>query len=111
MKKHQSLVGALQWAVSIGRFDIAVHVMTLGRCQAAPHVGHLDRLKRVCGYLKKHSDAAIRFRVGILDCSEQDASYVKHSWEHSVYGNVQEEIPSDVPEAKGKPTHRCSAYD
>jgi hypothetical protein len=43
IKKHQSLAGALQWAVLIGRFDIAVHVMTLGRCRAAPHVGHLDR--------------------------------------------------------------------
>jgi hypothetical protein len=83
VKKHQSLVGALQWAVSIGRFDVAIDVNTLGRHRAAPHLGHLDRLKRICGCLKKHSDAAIRFRVGIPDCSEQDASHVKHSWEHS----------------------------
>jgi hypothetical protein len=95
----------------VGRFDIAVHVMTLGRHRAAPHVGHLDRLKRICGYLKKHRDAAIRFRVGIPDCSEQDASYVKHSWEHSVCGNVQEEIPSDMPEAKGKPVRLTCFWD
>ena len=31
IKKHQLLIGALQWAVSTGRFDIAAHVMTLGR--------------------------------------------------------------------------------
>jgi hypothetical protein len=111
IKKRQSLVGALQWAVSIGRFDVAVHVMTLGRHRAAPHVGHLNRLKRVCGYLKKHSDAAIRFRVGIPDYSEQDASYVKHSWEYSVYRNVQEEIPSDMPEAKGKPVRLTCFWD
>jgi hypothetical protein len=111
IKKYQSLVGALQWAVSIGRFDIAVHVMTLGRYRAAPHVGHLDRLKRIYGYLKKYSDAAIRFRVGIPDYSEQDASYVKHSWEYSVYGNVQEEIPSDMPEAKGKPVRLTCFWD
>jgi hypothetical protein len=30
VKKYQSRIGALQWAVSIGRLDIAVHVMTLG---------------------------------------------------------------------------------
>jgi hypothetical protein len=111
VKKHQSLVGALQRAVSIGHFDIAVHVMTLGRHRAAPHVGHLDRLKRIHGYLKKHSDAAIYFRVGIPDYSEQDASYVKHSWEYSVYGNVQEEIPSDVPEAKGQPVRLTCFWD
>jgi hypothetical protein len=29
-KKYQSHIGALQWAVLIGSFDIAVHVMTLG---------------------------------------------------------------------------------
>jgi hypothetical protein len=103
IKKHQSLVGALQWAVWIGRFDIAMHVMTLGRHRAAPHVGHLDRLKRIYGYLKKYSDVAIRFRVGIPDYSEQDASYVKHSWECSVDGYVQEEILSDMPEPKGQP--------
>ena len=56
-----------QWAVSIGRFDIAVHVMTLGRYRAAPHIGHLERLQRIYGYLKKYSDAAIRFRAGIPD--------------------------------------------
>jgi len=27
--KYQSLIGALQWAVSIGRFDIMTSVMTL----------------------------------------------------------------------------------
>ena len=31
IKKFQSLVGALQRDVSTGRFDIAAHVMTLGR--------------------------------------------------------------------------------
>jgi hypothetical protein len=30
IKKCQSLIGAPQWAMSIGRFDAAVHVMTLG---------------------------------------------------------------------------------
>ena len=42
IKKYQSLVATFQWAVSIGSFDIAVHVMKLGRCQDAPRVGHLE---------------------------------------------------------------------
>jgi hypothetical protein len=82
IKKYQSLIGALQWAMSIGIFDIAVHVMMLERYRAAPHKGHLERLQRIYGCLKKYNDAAIRFRTGIPDYSEQDASYVKYTWEY-----------------------------
>jgi hypothetical protein len=111
IKKFQSLIGAVQWAVSIGRFDIAVHVMTLGRYRAAPHKGHLERLQRIYGYLKKYNDAAIRFRTGIPDYSAQDASYVKQSWGYSVYGDISEEIPSGMPEPKGQPVRLTCFWD
>jgi hypothetical protein len=40
--------------------------------------------------------------TGIPNCSEQDASCVKQSWERSIHSNEQEETPSEVPEpAKG----------
>jgi hypothetical protein len=103
IKKHQSLIGAPQWAVLIGRFDTAVHVVALGQHRAAPHKGHLERLQCICGHLKKHNDAAMRFRAGIPDCSEQDAKHALQTWERSVCGNAQEETPSDVPEPKGQP--------
>jgi len=50
IKIYQSLIGTLQWAITLGRFDIYAAVMTLGRFRAAPRTGHLERLKRVCGY-------------------------------------------------------------
>jgi len=34
--KYQSLIGALQWVVSIGRFDVMTAVMTLSSFRAAP---------------------------------------------------------------------------
>jgi hypothetical protein len=43
--RYQSLVGAMQWAVSFGRIDITTAVMTLS--------GHLNRAKHVYGYLAK----------------------------------------------------------
>jgi hypothetical protein len=89
-----------------------MHVMmTLGRHRAAPHKGHLKRLKRICGCLKKCNDAAIHFCTGIPDCSEQDASHVKQTWEHSVCGNMQEEMPSDMPEPKGQSVHLMCFWD
>lgn len=41
-KIFQSLIGVLQWAVLLGRFDIAIAVMTLSKFQAAPRQGHLE---------------------------------------------------------------------
>ena len=42
IRKYQSLLGALQWAISIGCFDIHCAVMTMGRFRAAPRKGHLE---------------------------------------------------------------------
>jgi hypothetical protein len=53
IKKYQTMIGCLQWAVSPGRFDIQTATMTMSRFRAAPREGHLDRLKRMYGYLKK----------------------------------------------------------
>ena len=40
--RFQSLVGALQWCISLCRADIANAVMTLSRYRAMPLVGHLN---------------------------------------------------------------------
>jgi hypothetical protein len=42
IQKYQSLIGAMQWAISIEHFDIAVHVMTMSSFRASPHRGHLE---------------------------------------------------------------------
>ena len=63
-KQFQTLIGQLQWLISLGFFDIAVHVMSLSRFRAQPRKGHLDRAKRIVGYLLFLPDGAIRFRTG-----------------------------------------------
>ena len=67
---YQSMIGALQWAVTIGRFDINTAVMTLSGFRIAPRRGHLDRAKRVYGYLSKMRHAAIRVRTDEPDYSD-----------------------------------------
>jgi hypothetical protein len=98
---YQSLIGALQWAVTLGRFDIAVSVMTMSSFRAAPREGHLERLKRIHGYLRKWPDGAIRFRTGIPD-NESKFTMPEHDWMYTVYGNCEEEISPDLPTPKGK---------
>ena len=60
---YQSLVGAMQWAISIGRFDIQTHIMTLSSFRAQPRRGHLQRVKRIYAYLIKYRHFRIRFDV------------------------------------------------
>ena len=101
IKKYQSLIGALQWVITLGRFDIATAVMTLSSFRANPRTGHLDRAKRIYGYLSKMKHGAIRFRVGEPDYS--GIHIQEYDWETTVYGEVEEIIPYDCPIAKGHP--------
>jgi Reverse transcriptase (RNA-dependent DNA polymerase) len=56
--QYQSMIGALQWIVTIGRFDIVTAVMTMSGFRMAPRVvGHLKRLKRIYGYILKMKHA------------------------------------------------------
>jgi Reverse transcriptase (RNA-dependent DNA polymerase) len=96
---YQSLVGALQWLVTIGRFDITTAVMTMSGFRVAPRQGHLDRLKRIYGYLCKMRHAVIRIRPEEPDYS--DLSDMEYDWSRSVYGELEEVLPTDTPEPLG----------
>jgi hypothetical protein len=100
IKKYQSLIGALQWAISLCRYDINCAVMTMGRFRTAPRKGHLERLKHIVGYLKKYDMGAIRFRTTEPDYSHLPEPNV--DWTYAVYGKVTEQIPADIPKPLGK---------
>ena len=83
MAKYQSLVGTLQWCITLGRFDITTAVMTMSSFRVAPRVGHLERLKRICGYLCKFRHACIRIRTEEPDYS--DLPRKEYDWSRSVW--------------------------
>ena len=98
--KYQSLIGSLQWLISIGRFDIQTGVMTLSAFRAAPRKGHLERAKRIFGYIAKFKHAKIRVRTNEPDYSDiPDPDY---DWKYTVYGDAKEDLPHDAPTPKGK---------
>ena len=97
---YQSMIGALQWAVTIGRLDINTAVMTLSGFRVAPRRGHLDRAKRVYSYLAKMRHAAIRVRTDEPDYS--DIPDFDYDWSKTVYGELVELKPEDAPEPLGK---------
>jgi hypothetical protein len=97
--KYQSLIGALQWCITLCRFDIATAVMSMGRYRCQPREGHLVRVQRIVGYLKKYPHAAIRFRTHRP--AHTDYKIPTYDWLQSVYGKSNEEIPDNMPTPKG----------
>ena len=97
---YQSMIGSLQWAVTIGRIDILTAVVSMSSFRAAPRKGHLDRLKRMYGYLAKFDTACIRIRTEEPDLSGLPTP--AYQWSDSVYDESPEEIPKDAPEPLGK---------
>jgi hypothetical protein len=109
MQQYQSLIGQLQWAISLGRFDVTVAIMTMSAFRSAPRVGHLDRVKRICGYLSKMKHSVIRIRTEEPDYSNVPRN--EYDWEFSVYGGATEELPKDAPEPLGKPVVTTTYVD
>ena len=107
--KYLTMVGQLQWLVTLGRFDIHAQVATMSRFRAAPRQGHMDRLKRIYSYAIRTKDYAIRFRTEKPDYSflpDQD-----FDWTYSVYGDVHESLPDDMPEPLGESVTTTTTMD
>jgi hypothetical protein len=99
VKKYQTRIGSLQGTVLLGRFDIQTATMTMSRFRTTPRQGHLDRLKRMYGYLRKFASAAIRVKVLEPDFNELPEQ--EFDWCQSVYGKVEELLPTDAPKPLG----------
>jgi hypothetical protein len=74
--------------------------MSLSSFWAIPCQGHLEQAKRICSYLYRMRHVTIRFRTHERDYS--DLPNVKHKWDASVYGDVEEELPYKAPPPLGK---------
>ena len=74
--------------------------MTLSRFRAAPRQGHLDRVKRICGYLSKMRNGTIRIRTDEPDYS--DIPKKEYDWEYTCYHGAKEVLPSGAPRPLGK---------
>ena len=106
---YLTMIGQLQWLVTLGRFDIDAQVTTMSRFRSAPRKGHLERLPRVYGYVLKTKHYSTRYRT-----EEPDYSYLantKHDWSYTVYGNVQEIIRNNCLKSLGKSVTTTTTLD
>lgn len=105
----QSMVGQFQWLVTLGRFDIFSATVTLARFRTAPRKGHVERGKRVFGYLYYLPNGTIRYRTHEPDLSAFPPQVF--DWSRSVYGECKEIIPRDIPKPLGAPVTTISYVD
>ena len=106
---YLTMVGQLQWLITLGRFDIQAQVIKMYRFRAQPRKGHLERLKSMYAYVIITKDYATRFRT-----TEPDYSYLpdqNFDWAHTVYGHVHENIPDDIPNFLGKSVTTTTTVD
>ena len=98
--RFRSVIGSLNWIITLGRYDVQYATCALSRFNMAPREGHLVAAKRILGYLKVYTKGRIIY----------DTSYPDHSsfptedhpnW-GEFYPGASEEIPDNLPEAKGK---------
>jgi hypothetical protein len=102
IKLYQSLISALQWAITLGRFDTQCAVMTMGRFCAAPRKGQLNRLRCTTGYRCCYPDAAICFCTGNPN-HEAWGDVPQHDWMYLVYGTLTDDDSlTDMPPAHDK---------
>ena len=81
----------------------------MSRFRAAPRQGHMDSLKRIYSYAIKTKDYAIRFRTELPDFSFLPDQ--EFDWTYSVYGDVHEILPDDMPEPLGKAVTTTTTMD
>ena len=98
---YRSIIGSLNWTITLGRFDIFYATNTLSRFMQAPRSGHMAAAERILGYLKTYNKGRIIY----------DTLYIQHDMfipgeEHlnwkEFYPDAEEQILPDAPLAKGK---------
>ena len=98
-RKYQMLLGMLNWLVGIGRFDIAHAVTSMSRFSSCPRKGHLERVLRIFGYLKRRRNRRIvidaRDPEFEGDTAEVDAD--PGAMLQSAYPEAREELDANLP--------------
>ena len=98
--QYRSLLGSINWVVTLGRFDLAYSLQALSRFTCAPRQGHYDMALRVMSYLKKFPDGRLLCDTSKPDYSDIDQT-VNQNWT-DFYPDAVEYIPPHVPTALGK---------
>ena len=74
--------------------------MTMSMFRQQPRIGHLERLKKIIGYIANNPHGSLRFRLHKPDYF--NLPHREYDWQRTVYAGAKEEIPHYIPEPKQK---------
>jgi hypothetical protein len=74
--EFQSLIGMMQWVVSLCRINICYAVSSLSRFCACPREGHMTRALRVWGYLKKYPNRSLNINPNEFSIPGEYVDYI-----------------------------------
>ena len=104
--KYRSVIGSLNWIVTLGRFDVHYATSVLSRFGMCPKQGHLKAAIRVLCYLKTFPKGRLLFDTSFpATISESGGDY---NWDQ-FYPDACEEVPPDLPTPLSPPV-RITAY-
>jgi len=98
--RYRSVIGSLNWIITLGRFDVAYATSALSRFSMQPREGHLAASLRILRYSKTFPKGRILVDKKIPDQSNyKDDQHL--DW-REFYPDAEEEMPTDLPQSSGK---------
>lgn len=97
---YQSLIGILRWIVELGRIDVTCEASLMASCMALPRQGHLDQVYQMFAYLKAKHNSEMVFNPTEPELNI-DLLFPRENWRDTVYGDCNEELPANIPNARG----------
>lgn len=104
---YQQQIGVLRWMVELGRVDITCETSMLAAYTAAPREGHLKALLHMYAYLATHDRSKLVFDDSYTVITDE---LENQDWS-SFYPNAKEDIPTNIPEPRGRAVHMTVFVD
>ena len=98
--KFKSMIGSLNWILTLGRFDIAYALNTMSRYSMAPREGHMKAMVNIFGCLQSHSKGQIIIDTNEPPVRSQALKNTSYNWSE-FYPDACEDIPHDMPQSRG----------
>ena len=99
--KYRSMIGSLNWAITLGRFDVQYATSTMARYSMAPREGHVEAVMKILGYLKKPARLNPQILVNPSKPNHEKYPFQDHEIWQEFYPGLIEELPHDMPILRG----------
>jgi hypothetical protein len=110
VSKYQMLTGALNWIVTLGRYDVHYVASTMARYNMLPRQGHFSAMLGIFGYLKSYHKYMTIYDHHLPE--GHDYIPTVYDWFQFYPDAVQgEELPYNMPIPKGNPVKLSGYFD